>query len=203
MGTSYGADIPFTAGTTLPTVTTAAVTGIAPTSATCGGNVTTDGGDTVTAYGVCWNTAGNPTTADSHTTDGSGTGTFVGSLTSLSPRVGYHVRAYATNGVGTSYGADAPFTAGTTLPTVTTAAVTGITPASATCGGDVTADGGDTVIAYGVCWNMAGNPTIADSHTTDGSGTRTFVSSFTSLSPGVSYHVRAYATNGSGYRLRG
>ena len=198
MGTNYGADVPFTAGTTLPTVTTAAVTGITPTAATCGGNVTTDGGDTVTACGVCWNTDGNPTTADSHTTDGSGTGTFISSLTSLSPGVGYHVRAYATNSVGTSYGADVPFTTGTTLPSVTTGAVTGITPTSAICGGNVTTDGGDTVTAYGVCWNTAGNPTTADSHTTDGSGTGTFLSSLTSLSPGVGYHVRAYATNGVG-----
>ena len=94
----------------LPTVTTAAVTNITQTTATSGGTVTSDGGATVTARGVCWNTSSNPTTANSHTTDGSGTGTFVSNLTGLTPLTLYYVRAYATNSVGTAYGNELSFT---------------------------------------------------------------------------------------------
>jgi len=94
----------------IPTVTTSPVTNITQTTATSGGNVIADGGATVTARGVCWNTSSNPTTANSHTTDGSGTGTFVSNLTGLTLNTLYYVRAYATNSVGTAYGNEVSFT---------------------------------------------------------------------------------------------
>ncbi len=92
-----------------PTVTTTAVSGITQTSATSGGNVTSDGGATATARGVCWSTMQNPTIAGSHTTDGSGTGVFVSAISGLQSNTTYYVRAYATNSVGTSYGNEVSF----------------------------------------------------------------------------------------------
>ncbi len=196
VGTSYGGDSTFTTLTT-PTVTTAGITLVDPTTASGGGNVTSDGGDSVTVRGVCWGTSANPTTADSHTTDGSDTGSFTSSLTSLTPGTLYHVRAYATNSVGTSYGGDSTFTT-SIAPTVTTASITSITSTTASGGGNVTDDGGDSVTARGVCWSTSADPTISDSHTTDGSDTGSFTSSLTSLTPATLYHVRAYATNSVG-----
>ena len=95
---------------TTPTVTTTSVSGIGTTSAASGGEVTSDGGGSVTARGVCWNTTGSPTTEDAHTVDGTGTGAFASSLAGLSPGTLYHVRAYATNDAGTSYGNEVSFT---------------------------------------------------------------------------------------------
>jgi hypothetical protein len=115
----------------------------------------------------------------------------------LTPGTTYHVRAYATNSVGTSYGDDSTFTTLTT-PTVTTATVTSITSTTASGGGEVTSDGGAAVTARGVCWSTSADPTIADSYTTDGTGTGSFTSSLTSLTTGTTYHVRAYATNSVG-----
>jgi hypothetical protein len=97
----------------LPTVTTDIITEITQTTSTGGGNVTADGGATVIARGVCWNTLPNPTIADSLTSDGTGTGVFVSNLTGLTPNTPYFVRAYATNSVGTAYGNEVTFT---TLP---------------------------------------------------------------------------------------
>lgn len=94
---------------TEPTVSTAAIYDITTTSATCGGNVTDDGGEDVTARGVCWSTTPTPTTADSHTTDGSGTGEFTSTISNLTPATTYYVRAYATNSVGTAYGEEVIF----------------------------------------------------------------------------------------------
>lgn len=94
----------------LPTVTTAAVNTISQTTATSGGNVTSDGVSDVTARGVCWSTSSNPTLSDSHTTDGSGTGEFVSNITNLNSNTQYNVRAYATNNVGTAYGDEQIFT---------------------------------------------------------------------------------------------
>lgn len=92
-----------------PTVTTNSVTSIGTKYATCGGNVTSDGGADVTARGVCWGTSQYPTISDSHTTNGSGTGYFTSSITGLDANTTYYVRAYATNKKGTSYGEQKTF----------------------------------------------------------------------------------------------
>jgi len=94
----------------MPDLTTTTVTNITTTTATSGGNVDNDGGSTITARGVCWNTAGTPTINDSKTTNGTGTGSFTSSITGLSSNKTYHIRAYATNATGTSYGTELTFT---------------------------------------------------------------------------------------------
>ena len=116
-GDAAGCDIwKFTTGA-VPAVTTASVTNITATGADCGGNVTDAGSSPVTARGVCWNTAGSFTTADSHTTDGSGLGSFTSSITGLtSGGHTYYVRAYATNSEGTGYGEQKVFATPMTPP---------------------------------------------------------------------------------------
>jgi len=52
----------------------------------------------------------------SKTTDGTGEGVFVSSITPLTGGTTYHVRAYATNINGTSYGDDVIFTTNTDIP---------------------------------------------------------------------------------------
>ena len=95
-----------------PTVTTQAVTSILGLTATGNGNITDEGGDSVTQHGVCWNTTGTPTTSDDKTEEGAagGTGAFTSDMTGLLARTTYFVRAYATNGAGTSYGSEVSFT---------------------------------------------------------------------------------------------
>jgi hypothetical protein len=94
----------------LPTVSTTSISDITTITATGGGNVTSNGGSSVNARGICWSTSSNPTTADSHTSDGTGTGSFVSNLTSLAPGTHYWVRAYAINSMGTAYGNEVGFT---------------------------------------------------------------------------------------------
>ena len=84
------------------------------------------------------------------------------------------------------------------LLNVTTTSITNITATSAICGGNVTDDGGSAVTARGVCWSTSQNPTINDSHTTDGTGAGAFTSYITGLTSYTSYYVRAYATNSDG-----
>jgi len=85
-----------------------------------------------------------------------------------------------------------------TLPVLATVEVTEVTLNSATSGGDITSDGGEDIIARGVCWNTTGNPTITDSKTSDGKGTGAFTSSLAGLQKGSVYFVSAYATNSVG-----
>ena len=89
---------------TLPILTTAIATDITTTNATSGGNITFDGGATISARGICWSTTTNPTIANSKTSDGTGTGNFTSAITGLTPDTTYYFRAYATNSSGTSYG---------------------------------------------------------------------------------------------------
>jgi hypothetical protein len=49
-----------------------------------------------------------------------------------------------------------------------------------------------------VCWGISANPTTAGSKTTDGTGTGSFTSAITVLTPVTIYHVRAYASNSAG-----
>ena len=94
---------------TVPTVTTNSVSSVSSNSATVSCQVTNEGDAHVTSRGVCWSTSQNPTINNNHTTNGSGTGTFNGSLTGLNPNTTYYVRAYATNSVGTAYGVQKSF----------------------------------------------------------------------------------------------
>ncbi len=186
----------------LPQLTTVNVANITGTSATSGGNVTSDGGSEVTGKGVCWSTSENPTISDSKTNDGSGTGTFTSSITGLTINTTYYVRAYATNAKGTAYGNMISFTTigdtNTSSITVNTATVSPIMETSAVSGGEVIADGSSLITAKGVCWSTSQNPTIDDQKTDDGTGVGTFTSQMTGLSATTTYYVRAYATTASG-----
>ena len=93
----------------LPVVTTSSISNITDTSALSGGEITSDGGSPVTGRGVCWSTSPGPGITDNITTDGAGSGSFTSSITGLSPTTTYYVRAYATNGAGTSYGNERSF----------------------------------------------------------------------------------------------
>jgi len=88
----------------IPVLTTVSVADITQNSAKCGGNIISDGGSTIIARGVCWNTSTSPKITDSKTTDGTGTGIFTSNISGLSANTTYYVRAYATNGAGTAYG---------------------------------------------------------------------------------------------------
>lgn len=187
-----------------PTVITIEVTEITHNTATSGGNITSNGGASITAQGVVWSTSVNPTLENNEgfTSDEPGSGEFASHLNGLSPETPYYVKGYATNSEGTGYGQQLTFTTlfEPEVPTVATAAVTEITYNTATSGGNVTDNGGSNVTARGVVWSTFVNPTIENNNgfTSDGAGLGTFVSYLNGLSPETPYFVRAYATSSAG-----
>jgi len=94
----------------IPVLTTDTVGNITQTFATCGGKITSDGGATVTARGVCWSTSPSPGTSNATTSDGQGAGSFASAISGLTANTTYYLRAYATNSTGTGYGNEISFT---------------------------------------------------------------------------------------------
>jgi uncharacterized repeat protein (TIGR01451 family) len=111
-GTAYGNEISFTtpASVALPVINTTTIISITESTALSGGNITNNGGGTVTDRGICWSTFPNPTTSDNKTNNGTGSGNYSASLTELSSATIYYVRAFATNSAGTAYGNEISFT---------------------------------------------------------------------------------------------
>ena len=94
---------------TVPTVTTATQSAVTASSATLGGNVTSDGTVAVTDRGIVWGLSANPTTSNTKVANGSGTGSFSATVTGLPAGTAIHVRAYAINSIGAAYGSDISF----------------------------------------------------------------------------------------------
>ena len=182
----------------LPVVSTSSVSNITRTSLNSGGIVTSDGGAIIIAKGVCWSKNQNPTISDNKSNEGPEKGSFSSSIIDLIPGYNYFVRAYATNSVGTSYGNEINATTLVSLPTITTNGVNEIYFSGATIGYNITDDGGTSVTDHGLCWSTNQNPTLSDSKTINAAGTGSWVSTMARLTPGATYHVRAFATNSDG-----
>ena len=199
-----------TTTTTVPSVTTSAATNITSTTVTLNGNVTSDGGATVTARGFVYGTSANNLTQSVQS--GSGTGSFTKTLTGLSASTTYYYKAYATNSEGTAYGEVMWFTMenNASLPTVVTNDATNVTSTGATLNGIVTNDGGATVtergfiygdgsiyegsvVSYASLESLVGCSTVQC-----GSGTGSFTANITDYYEGSTVFYKAYATNSEG-----
>jgi uncharacterized protein (TIGR02145 family) len=201
-GTAYGNQESFTTdqASVTPTVTTSSATDVATTSATVGGNITSDGGETVTERGIWYSANSSPETTGTKLQIGNGIGIFSTSLTGLTIGTKYYIKAYAINSIGTAYGDELSFvtTSVKVVPTLTTTVVMSITQTTSSSGGNISSDGGAVVSVSGVCWSTSANPVASGNHSTDGAATGAFTSSITGLTENTTYYVRAYATNSVG-----
>lgn len=179
-----------------PTITSGTSSAIAATTATTGGEITNDGGATISERGVAYGTSANPTTAGTKKTVAGTTGAFNANLTDLTANTVYNWRAYATNSKATSYGDNKTFT---TLPaTSTITGVSSVTDTSAIVAVTVPAGGGATITERGVVYSTVTNPTTASNKVTSGSGSGTFTANLTGLTGLTTYYVKAYVINAQG-----
>jgi uncharacterized protein (TIGR02145 family) len=118
--TAYSDNITFIS-VARPTISTGNVVNVTSTSATSGGTITDDGGTGILARGVCWNISSKPTVLNSKTSNGSGIGSYVSSISGLQPNVVYYLRAYAITAYDTVYGNEKILK---TLPTGQTETIT-------------------------------------------------------------------------------
>lgn len=105
----------------IPTVKTTAVTQVTSNSITCGGNVSSAGGLSVLERGIVYGCSSYSTAITQHTHDGTGTGNYTTTIEGLAPNTKYYLRPYATNALGTGYGAQLIFM---TLPIPVTTTTT-------------------------------------------------------------------------------
>lgn len=178
------------------TLNTVAASVITTTTASSGGNTISTTCGTITAKGVVWGTAANPTIAlATKTNDGTGVGDYSSSITGLTENTLYNVRAYATNSHAvTSYGNNLTFTTlskAPTAPIATTATVNGFT-ASWTA----PAAQGSATLTYTVkIYSNNTFTTQVGSDITVISGTSTVVSG---LSSSTTYYYTVAAVNAGG-----
>lgn len=99
----------------VPSVTTSTSSSVGKTTATIGGNITSQGGGIVVAKGVCYGLTPSPDTSGNHILCGADSGSFTASLTGLSAITTYYYRAYAVNALGINYGGDSTFVSGDSL----------------------------------------------------------------------------------------
>ena len=184
-------------------ILTQGVTAVTQNSFTVNGKVQSDGSSTVTQRGFVYASSNpNPTLSDSHVNSGSGNGTFTSTITGLTAGITYYVRAYATNQNGTFYGSEVAVTttatSPSTLPNVTTIAITNISINEATVKGAVTSDGGENVTQRGFVYDTLPNPTTSSTVAYHGTGVGQFSNLLSGLFSGKTYYVRAFATNSVG-----
>jgi uncharacterized protein (TIGR02145 family) len=91
-----------------------------------------------------------------------------------------------------------PAWTGLAFGSVTTIAPNSITPSTVIVGGNVTGDGGSTIISRGIVYGITPNPTLINSYINLGIGTGLFSGSLNGLKENTTYYYRAFATNSVG-----
>ena len=176
-------------------VTTYECSNITDTSAVCSGIVSANGTVDVTARGFCWAETENPKYSDNVAEAGKGLGEFSATLVGIEPNHTYYVRAFASTSNGIVYGNQVQLVVGVFLPRVKTGSIYDITASSALCTGSLETAAGGSINELGVCWGQSENPTVDGNHVDSGVKSGEFRVTIQGLEAGITYYVRAYATN--------
>lgn len=177
-----------------PTVSADPATSVVANSSTLNGTLDDDGGEACDC-GFEWGKTvayGNTTSTQSKNTGE----IFSQAISGLDPATTYHFRAFATNAAGTSYSADRTFTTLGVTSSVTTDPATGVGMVLANLNGTLDDDGG-VACDCGFQWGETvayGNTTPTQSKVTG----ETFSQAISGLTPGTTYHFKAFSTNVSG-----
>ena len=201
-------------GATPPVLTTSAASSVTATSTTLNGEITADGGGSVTARGFVYSSSDTtPTLGEGGVTDqasGSGTGVFNTSVSGLSGNTTYYYQAYATNSSGTSYGGIITFTTPKAEPTAQPTALVFSSVTTTSFNTAFTAASGSPdgyLVLRSTSASLSANPADGTTYTVGNSlGGGTVVSVGTtisgivnsSLTPGTTYYTFVFAFNNSG-----
>jgi hypothetical protein len=195
---------------TAPVVTTGGSSNVITISATLTGNIVNGGGFPVTVSGIVYSTSPAPVLGAIGVIDSANVpvitaGLFNRNIGGLLLATTYYYRAYATNILGTSYGADSTFTTpgAAVVPTVLKVAATNVTATTAIVGGNITSDGGAAVTASGIVYATTPNPALFGTGVVDSTTNPLVLTGSFNIYPSgfihsTKYYYRAYATNSVG-----
>jgi hypothetical protein len=183
-----------------PTVTSEAATSVTSTSAVLNGDITSENGSDITAYGFLWGTSSTSLTNTLAVGANNFTGAFTDTLSGLTDGTTYYFEAYATNSYGTADGAVISLTAGVTTPTPTvmTEAASSITTDSAVLNGDITSDNGYSITDCGFLWGTSSSSLTSTLDVGANTQSGAFMDTLSGLTTGTTYYFEAYATNSYG-----
>lgn len=197
-GTHYGNEVSFTTSDGIVLFDQLTSSDITVSSFKISTNITSDGDNTITQRGFCYATTASPTISDKKIATSGTTGSLSATISSLTNKTKYYVRAFATNAIGTSYSPEIAIITLSGLPDVETNAVTNVMAQTADVSGNVISANGGVITARGFCYSIAENPTIADSKVSVSGMTGPMSKTISSLTPNTEYHVRAFATTSFG-----
>jgi len=182
-----------------PQMATWGVAEITSTSAIVRGLVVAQG-DGFSEYGVCWNTAAEPTVdVNSKKADSVSNAVYKVTVDSLEYLTKYYVRAYVkANDGSVIYGDDTTFTTLANAPFVKIDSIGGIMGKTASVYSDAYNDGKAKISRKGIVWSSETNPTLDDNIVEGGSDTGKYQVSIVGLDGATKYYVKSFAINKMG-----
>ena len=117
--------------------------------------------------------------------------------------IGIWNRALTQQEITNLYNSQLPTQTSLCLPSITTNTPSSIGIDSVVVGGNITNDGGSSIVLRGVCYSTTPNPNMGNMRTEDGSGVGSFSTILRNLNPSTTYYVRSYAKNSNGVVVYG
>lgn len=188
-------------GKTLPLITTNTISSYTSNSAVGSGRINSDGGLPILSKGMVYSiTPNSPVELMSKLSNGAGDPVFTTSMPNLDPAAKYYVRAYASNLMGTAYGSEVTFTTKSDTPYLSTTIANPFLHNNTVTGGTVLRENGYAVTVRGIVYGTTPYPTTELSTIVNDTakGLGTYVIKLTTLLPGKTYYLRAYARNAMG-----
>jgi hypothetical protein len=117
--------------------------------------------------------------------------------------IGIWNRALTQQEITNLYNSQLPNQTPLCLPTITTSSPTSVGVDTVVIGGDISNDGGSSIVLRGVCYSTSTNPNMGVQRTEEGSGTGSFSAVLRGLNPSTTYYARSYAKNSNGVVVYG
>jgi uncharacterized protein (TIGR02145 family) len=117
--------------------------------------------------------------------------------------IGIWNRALTQQEITNLYNSQLPAQTSLCLPTITTSSPTSVGVDTVVIGGDISSDGGSSIVLRGICYSTSPNPNMGNQRTEDGSGIGSFNTVLRGLNPSTTYYARSYAKNSNGVVVYG